>query len=133
MRVKQDKRTEFDRQIECRDLAIIRVNLVFDRAIKDQVTHGEILDRLQHYVNYDEMNKRLTVAQREYVQGYVACRFDRIWREHIAWGFKPLGIFCATFEEVQEKYHDEILADRCNGFHYWKDSSTHRAFTITQP
>jgi hypothetical protein len=37
-------------------------------------------------------------------------------------------VFCATFEDVQSKYHDEIVADRCNGFHYWLGTNGEKSY-----
>jgi len=125
------KRTEQNRQFDCRNRTIERINQVFYSAINEHLTHEQILKRLysQDGPYNDEYKRRLTIAQKEYARGYMDCKFDQIWSEHISWGFKPLGVFCATFEEVQEKFPNEIVADKCNGFHYWTKSNGEHSFT----
>ena len=95
-----------------------RVNTAFNAGIRDHQTHGQILDALTH-VYAHEYWRKLRQYQHWYVRGYVLARFNEIWRNHVAWGFRPNGVFVADFNVVLRDYHDAVERDQCNGFHYW--------------
>lgn len=125
--VSKQSQQRFNRELDARQSCINQVNSIFYGAIRDMDTFEEILNRLGRV--YDsKAYKRLTIAWKEYVRGYIDCHFNDLYRSHLAWGFKPLGVFCATFEQVQRDYHDEIVKDACNGFHYWKESNGERPY-----
>lgn len=94
------KRTEFDRQIECRDRAIEQVNRVFDEAIKSQITHGEILATLAASV-YTE-NAEITIRGKK-VSTLVRVNGNPVYKNHTP-----------RFGQTAEELYRELVIELTN-------------------